>query len=156
MIEILERELKESPDNDWLLAELASTYYEKRDYETAYKYIVDAMFYQENCPLVLWHLASIFRMRDRQEDAITIWEELINRGEEKLAFDKCGEGLEWARSLIADCKYMISKTYKELGESNLAESFREAYIRDIERGAKSIYNPSSLEWFEGGLACSLH
>jgi tetratricopeptide (TPR) repeat protein len=119
IIETLNPILQKEPDDHWLLAEMANAYYEKRDYETAYKYIVDAMSQQENCPLVLWYLATIFRMRGQQDDAITIWEELINRGEEKLAFDECGEGLDWAKSLIADCKFMLSKTYNELGEKDL-------------------------------------
>lgn len=144
IIGTLEPIIEKEPDNHWLLAEMASAYYEKRDYEAAYKYIVDAMSYQENCPLVLWHLASIFRMRGRQEDAITIWEELINRGQEKLAFDKCGEGLEWAKSLIADCKYMISKTYKELGNEKLGNDFKVAYLKDIVDGVTSIYDSSTL------------
>lgn len=144
IIETLKTILEKEPDDHWLLAEMASAYYEKRDYETAYKYIAEAMSFQENCPLVLWHLASILRMRDRQEDAITVWEELINRGEKRLAYGKCGEGLDRARSLIADCKYMISKTYKELRKKKLARIFKDAYIKDIETGIESIYDPSTL------------
>jgi len=144
LIDLIGEELKEEPNNHWLLAQMASAYYEKKNYEIAYKYIVDAMYYKENCPLVLWHLASILRMRDRQEDAITIWEELLNRGTQKIADDECGEGLVWAQSLLADCKYMISKTYKELGEKDLAENYKEAYLKDIEAGVKSIYDSFTL------------
>jgi tetratricopeptide (TPR) repeat protein len=144
LIEFIGHELKQEPNNHWLLAQMASAYYEKKDYEEAYIYIGEAMSYQENCPFVLWHLASIFRMRDRQEDAITIWEELLNRGVEKIAFDECGEGLEWAKSLISDCKYMISKTYRELGKKDLAKNYKDAYLKDIEAGVRSIYDPHTL------------
>jgi len=144
IIETLQPILEKEPKDHWLLAEMASAYYEKRDYETAFIYIADAVSYQKDCPLVLWHLASILRMRDKQEDAITIWEELIKRGEKKLAFGKCGQGIDSARSLLADCKYMISKTYKELGNEKLANAFKEAYLKDIGEGASSIYKPSTL------------
>lgn len=144
IIETLKSIIEKEPNDHWMLTQIASAYYEKGDYGTAYKFIVDAMSCQDDCPLVLWHLASIFRMRGRQEDAVTIWEELINRGEDKLAFDKCGEGLSWARSLIADCKYMISKTHRELGDEKLANDFKSSYLKDITDGVMSIYDPSTL------------
>jgi tetratricopeptide (TPR) repeat protein len=143
IVKVLELELAKTPDDHWLLAEIASAYYEKKDYDTAYKFIIEAVPLQEDCPHSLWHLASIIRMRDQQEDAITIWKELINRGEERLAYDECGEGLKKARSLIADCKYMISKTYRELGNEELAKIFKEDYLIDIAKGVTSIYDPHS-------------
>jgi tetratricopeptide (TPR) repeat protein len=145
IIETLKPVLKKQPNDHWLLAEMASAYYEKRDYEKAFEFIAEAVSQNENCPLVLWHLASIERMRDKPEDAITVWEELINRGEDRIAYDECGEGIERARSLINDCRYMISKTYRELGKQKLADHFKDEYLNEIKAGVDSIYDPKSLQ-----------
>jgi tetratricopeptide (TPR) repeat protein len=47
--------LEDEPENHWLLAELAKTYYEQRNYEKALGYIEQALKIAPRCPLVLWH-----------------------------------------------------------------------------------------------------
>jgi len=98
IIQTIKPLLEKEHNDHWLLAEMASAYYEKRDYETAFMYIADAVSYQRNCPLMLWHLASILRMREKQEDAITIWEVDQERGKEvslRKMWRRC-----WSRSIF--------------------------------------------------------
>jgi len=136
--------LNKEPEDHWLLAVIANAYYEKKQYETAYKYITDAVLIEPKCPLVLWNLASIFRMVGKQGDAIIVWGEIIKKGAKAIAYDKCGEGIARARSLVNDSKYMISKTYKELGNSVLAEGFKQAYLKNLSKGVQSNYDPATL------------
>jgi len=145
LIEVANNDLGNGKDDHWLLVMIGSAYYEKKDYDRAYAYIAQAMVLQQDCPLVLWHLASIFRMQDRQEEAISIWEELINKGENKVANDQCGEGIKEARKLLNDSGYMIGKTYLEMKEDELAKPFIKNYHKNIEKGMESIYDPDSLK-----------
>jgi hypothetical protein len=39
---------------------------------------------------------------------------------------------------------MISKTYRELGKKDLAKNYKDAYLKDIEAGVRSIYDPHTL------------
>ena len=51
----------------------------------------------------------------RYRDATTIYRGLIRRGVEAIAFDDCGEGLAWARGLIADCWYRLAGCQSKMG-----------------------------------------
>lgn len=58
---------------------------------------------------LIWGYAESLEMLGRESEALTAYRRLLRRGEERIAFGDCGEGLQWARSLIADCYYRIAQ-----------------------------------------------
>lgn len=105
--------LRKEPGDHWLLTRLGTTYYEVFDYEKALFYSKQALELAPNCPLVLWDYASDLDMLGRTKEAIAIYKKLVKRGVEGIAYGECGEGLAWARGLVADCLYRLAKCYDE-------------------------------------------
>src|SRR4051794_37354708 len=102
---LIRRWLRHAPDDHWLLARLSLTYYEQKQYGKALKYAAEALQTAPNCPLSIWDYAGALDMLGQSKKALVLYAGLIRRGEEKLAYGECGEGIQWARSLIADCHY---------------------------------------------------
>src|SRR5262245_20839579 len=107
--------LRKKPDSHWLLTRLGLTYYEAYKYEKALFYTERALELTPNCPLALWDYAGDLDMLGRTREAIYIYKKLVKRGVEGIAYGDCGEGLAWARGLVADCLYRLAKCYDELG-----------------------------------------
>ncbi len=96
--------LRSSPDDHWLLSRLALTYYEQRQYSQALECDLRAVANAPDCPLVLGGQAGSLEMLHQTKAALKVYRRLIRRGIQAIAFNDCGEGLAWARGLIADCR----------------------------------------------------
>lgn len=132
-------ELKNKPQDHWLLTRLGLTYYEERNYKKALEIEEEALKLSPNCPLVLWDYAGSLQMLNRHNEAIKIYEQIINKGVEEVAYGECGEGKALARGLIADCQYRISLSYRELGKENLSLRAFEKHLGLRGPGCRSIY-----------------
>jgi hypothetical protein len=135
-------ELRSNPGDHWLLTRLATTYYEQRKYKEALKYSRSAFSSNPECPLVLWDLAGTLDALGKKDEAIGIYSQLLDRGVQRIANDECGEGEEWARSLLADCKYRIAMACKDIGRIGEFMAFWVAYSVDLLEGVDSIYKDS--------------
>ena len=131
--------LRRQPDSHWLVTRLSLTYYEEHDYERAL--IIEKRAYEvaPHCPLVLWDLAGTFDMLGRHRKAIAIYRRLIRRGVQSIAFGNCGEGLAWARSLVADCWYRLAICQTEIGRRTDAVSSYKRHLAMRGPGCHSIY-----------------
>ena len=137
--QLIRAALRKEPDSHWLLTRLGLTCYEERNYEKALFYEAQALRLAPRCPLVLWDYAGTLDMLGQNRKAIAIYRKLIKRGVDKIANGECGEGMAWARGLVADCLCRIAKCYEKLGEQKKALSY---YVRHLERrgpGSRSIY-----------------
>lgn len=145
-IVLLRRELRQDKDNHWLLAELSTCYHEKREYEKSLECIERAMGIEPECPLVLWHYAGALSSCERDSAALVIYMSLINRGVKKIAYGKCGEGLEAARSLVNDCRYRVGCIYYD--QRNLTEAAK-WFSEHLENRPKadSIYNKRHVKGY---------
>ena len=136
---LIREELRLDPRNHWLLTRLSLTYYEQKQYRKSLQYVVQALQIQPYCPLAVWDYAGTLDMLNRKKKALEIFEWLSSWGEKRIAFGECGEGLRWARSLIADCYYRIARIREERGESrNAIRAYRQHLLRR-KRGVRSIY-----------------
>ena len=131
--------LRQTPDSHWLLTRLALTYYEAFDYKRALTISLQAYQFAPRCPLVLWDLVGSYDMLRRHKDAISLYRKLIRRGIESVAYDECGEGLAWARSLIADCWYRLAHCEREIGRRSRAANCYKQHIAMRGPGCHSIY-----------------
>lgn len=133
-------ELRKSPRDHWLLTRLSSIYYEEKKYNKALEIVKKAYKIAPSCPLVNWDYAGTQYMLNDKKEAIKIWKRLVKRGVKSIAYDECGEGLPWARSLVNDCLYRIGLAYKSMGNYKLAIKYISDHIRNRNPNCKSIYN----------------
>jgi hypothetical protein len=133
-------ELRSFPNNHWLLTRLGLTYYEERRYKQALKYSLLALAEAPNCPLALWDYAGSLEMLDQTEAALKVYSLLVRRGIQQVAFGDCGEGLAWARGLIADCHYRMADCYTALRRPKMAIKSLKSHIGLRGPGCRSIYS----------------
>jgi tetratricopeptide (TPR) repeat protein len=136
---LIEAWLGETPEDHWLLARFALTYYEQRDYERALQFDIQALQIAPYCPLVVWGYAGDLDMLGRTKEALSIYRWLVSWGEEYLADGPCGEGIRAARGLIADCFYRIALIQEQRHQWKRAIAAYEEHLARRGRGTRSIY-----------------
>jgi tetratricopeptide (TPR) repeat protein len=137
--EAIRSALDAKPMSHWLLARLALTYYEQRRYGDALAVAERARVLAPRCPLVLWEVAGALDMLDRTTEAVRVYRRLIRRGVDSIAYGDCGEGLAWARGLIADSWYRIARCHKRHGRRELSTRAFKAHLEMRGPGCRSIY-----------------
>jgi tetratricopeptide (TPR) repeat protein len=137
---LLEQRLAKEPHNHWLLTRLGTTYYEQRDYQKALELTQEAHQLAPNCPLVLFDLASSLEMLGDDAQAVKTYAKLFQKGVKGIAEEECGEGVPWARSLLADCLYSVAGCLHRLGDRQKALGFMQQYLEWRAMGVKSIYS----------------
>ena len=136
---LVRAELRKKPDSHWLITRLSLTHYEERDYERSLAVLGRAYKLAPSCPLVLWDLAGTFDMLGRHDEAIAIYRRLLRRGVKSVAFGDCGEGIAWARGLLADCWYRLARCQKKKGRRFQALRCYERHLAMRGPGCRSIY-----------------
>lgn len=135
--------LKDRPEDHWLLSRLALTYYEQREYEKALELELQAVRVAPRCPLALWGLAGSQQMLGNHREAATLFQRLIRRGAARLASGPCGEGVRWARGLVADSWFRLGMVRQAQGQPRRAKI---AYGRHLalRSGGASIYTVAEV------------
>jgi tetratricopeptide (TPR) repeat protein len=142
---LLETELRKSPNDHWLLTRLSSTYYEERNYRKALSIVRKALRIAPTCPLVQWDYAGALEMVGKCRQAIKVWEGLIKRGVNKIAYEDHGEGLRWARSLVNDCNYRIGLCYQTLGKKREALRYLRKHLSNRSSLTPSLYRLNAVK-----------
>jgi hypothetical protein len=137
---LIKGELKNDPKDHWLLGRLALTYYEQRNYKRALYWNVLALQEAPYCPLLIWDYACTLAMLDENDKALLLYRWLLSWGEEQLAYGECGEGIRWARALIADCHYRIACIWDEKRQWKRSAGEFENYLTLRKKGYGSIYS----------------
>ena len=130
---------RDGHSDHWLLDRLSLSYYEERDYKSAYKVIKEAEELAPECPLVLWDLAGTLDMLGDKSAAIDIWRRLIKRGYQSVASDECGEGIRWAKSLLNDCRYRVAISLWDIGDVKQAYREMQQHLKHRSPGIPSVY-----------------
>lgn len=138
--EVIIKRLKDEPNNHWLLSQLSSVEYEELDYNQSLRTISKAYKLAPNCPLVIWHYGCTLSMLGKKRQAIIKWKKLIKIGIEKIAYEECGEGLPWARSLLNDCYYQMALAYYSIKNKSDAIKYLKLHIKNRSSKCKSIYH----------------
>ena len=142
---LIRGELRSDRDDHWLLTRLSLTYYEQKQYGKSLQYVTQALQVAPYCPLAVWDYAGTLDMLNRKQKALQVFQWLISWGEEAIAYGECGEGIRFARSLIADCYYRVARIYEEKRERGKAmRSYRQHFLRR-KCGIRSIYPLSEVK-----------
>lgn len=137
--EIIRAQLKESPNDHWLMTRLASVYTMERRYGIALRWATRALSLAPWCPLVRWDLACALDGQGKHEEAIALWQQLISDDVDALAEGRCGEGRRWAQSLVNDCRYRVGRAYELLGRDARAMAALTKHIAMRAPGVPSLY-----------------
>ncbi len=137
---LITEELRHDPDDHWLLIRLSLTYYEQREYSKALGFSNQALEMAPSCPLVLWNHAGALEMLGRTNEALTIYQRLIRRGVNRIAFDACGEGVALARGMVADSQYRLAGCYLTLKRFGQAARAYKRHLAMRGPGCRSIYS----------------
>jgi tetratricopeptide (TPR) repeat protein len=141
---LIRAELKRKPDSHWLMTRLSLTYYEEHKYVTSLSYSKKALKIEPRCPLALWDYAGTLQMLGRHRMALGIYRQLLSRGIEGIAHGDCGEGLSWARGLVADCFYRQGHSLRALKQKKAAIKSYGKHLRMRGPGCRSIYKVSAV------------
>jgi tetratricopeptide (TPR) repeat protein len=119
-------------DTAWINAKLAECYYELRNYNEAIRYCSKSLKVQPEYPLPLWTMANAYYYIKDYNMAKRIF---INIS--KMAIDKIGKketkmGVEWAQSLIHDCKITLADCCYMLLQDTEAKKYLDEYERNEE------------------------
>lgn len=137
--ELIEIQLQSQPDNHWLLTQLASTYYEERQYRKSLSILKKSLSIVDDCPLTLWHFAGALSALGKHADAIACYKALI-QSKVTAEDDPCWESEEWSRSLKADCLYRLGECYHKTKKYSLADRCLRRYIDLRLLGVEGIYS----------------
>jgi tetratricopeptide (TPR) repeat protein len=130
--------LRKERDNHWL-TRLSLTYYDQKQYRKSLQYVTQALQIAPYCPLAVWDYAGTLDMLGRKKRALQVFQWLISWGEKRIAYGQCGEGIRFARSLIADCYYRIARIHEDRRErGKTLQAYRQHLLRR-KRGVRSIY-----------------
>ena len=140
---LLEVQLRDRPDDHWLLTRLSTTYYEERNYAQALLICQKAMSVAPGCPLVRWDYAGALEMTGNEAEAISIWKRFLKAGADSLERDPCSEGRDWNISLINDCRYRLALAFGDRGELQPAVRYIRNYLEGRQSGAGGIYTVSA-------------
>ena len=132
--------LSKYPKDHWLLTRLALTHYEQRNYKIALRIGEQALKLAPKCPLVLWDHAGTLYMSGDFSRALNIYNKLVRRGVESLAYGECGEGVRWAKSLVNDCFYRMALCYRKSGNRSKAIELYRRHLKSRAPGIPSIYS----------------
>lgn len=148
VIETLKPFIQKEPKDHWYNVKTGIAYYQKYDFDQAFKYISVGLHVRLECPMGLFVMANILKHRGQTEGAMVIWEGLANSQPEKIDYGVdcvCCHYPTMARTLVADSKIKMAETYKEQGFHALSERYRNSYLRDLSEGVTSLYSEEDVE-----------
>jgi hypothetical protein len=70
---------------------------------------------------------------------VRVYRRILRRDVDSLAYGDCGEGLAWARGLIADCWYRIARCHLRSGRRRLSTTAFKTHLKLRGPGCRSIY-----------------
>ena len=136
---LIEQELVAQRRDHWLLARLALTYYEAKDYATALRYAKGAHELAPHCPLGLWELAGALDMTGKSKLALKYYGQIIAADKNTSATDPCWESPRWLLSLQVDATYRAALCLNDLGHPKNALYFLRLYLKGLELNLDTIF-----------------
>jgi tetratricopeptide (TPR) repeat protein len=142
---ILEKELEKNPDDHWLLTQLSEVYYELRDYNKALELSTKAIEIAPNCPLAINDYALHLYMHEKDKEAIELWEIVLEKGIDQIAYGECGEWVRASKSLLNDIRMRIGLSYFETGEKEKSLTYFKEHLKNRQRGLFSNFSKQEVE-----------
>jgi hypothetical protein len=142
---ILESACGTDPDDAETLAVMALMHFYLDNDEKTDELMDKAMNTPDPAPFEAhWIQAKIFLEAGYTEYAINIWQGVVDWGVPLSPYFGSHDDIDYMKSCVNDCRYMLSDTFYQLGKKHLAESYKKSFIRELEKGTYSRFDPGIL------------
>lgn len=131
--------LRESPEDHWLLAMVALTYYEQHRYAEASRFSMAAMKQAPSDPFVLWNHAGIMLMARRTMEAIETYQRLLAMSPKRAGEVECQEGIRWARQILNDARFRLATCFLDIKDYRRAKYYLTKHLTIRKEGVRSLY-----------------
>lgn len=130
------------PDDAFVLSEVADTYYncEVAEYGKALRCAHRAFTLLPDDPLMMYRYGCALYYTDNLSRAADLFNSIMNYPVEIIAYGPYGEGLNYARSIHNDARFMLGVTYLDIGSPELALHWLTLHISYRRRGVYSDFN----------------
>jgi len=142
---LLENELKLFPEDHFLLTQLGTVYYEMRDYKKALIFTKKAVELDDKCSLALNNYAVALYINENYNEAIKIWNNIIETDIKIIAFGDCSEGIKFAKSLKNDILFRLGDAYLAINEKNKAIKYYNLHLKNRKQGIFSNFTKKEVE-----------
>ena len=95
--------LEADPDDHWVMAKMAQTYEEQRQYWTALNWAIHLLRIRPRCPIALWELACILNEERRLDPVAADYRTWIERPSRSYTTGPCDQSRAWAERSVSDC-----------------------------------------------------
>jgi tetratricopeptide (TPR) repeat protein len=138
---LIKKELKNYPNDHFLLTSLGNVHYELFEYTKAIEYTQEAIEIAPNCPLTINNHAVVLFMHEKYEQAIDLWLKIL---EKKLHSKECTEGKKITKSLLNDTRVRLADAYKEKGNNEKALFYYKAHLENRKKGVFSNFTKKEI------------
>ncbi|QDE87482.1 hypothetical protein BHS06_00160 [Myxococcus xanthus] len=136
--QLISESLQGTSDDHWLHVRQADAWYEQRKYSKASRLYLKVLESMPRCPLGRWGLANALMARGNADDARKLFLSLARQKPEVMGTRECGEGVRWARGLIADANFRLGQLEERAGARAAARRRYQVYLRILQRPALSL------------------
>ncbi len=143
--EYLLGELKQYPDDHWILTQLGEICYEMYDYKGAFEHTEKAFNLEPDCPVAANNYAVILYMQERDKEAINVWTKLLERGVDEVSKNECSEGMRFAKSLINDVRFRLGDAYLAYGDRAKAREYYTDHMNNRQKGIFSNFTKDEVQ-----------
>jgi tetratricopeptide (TPR) repeat protein len=138
---LIKKELKNYPNDHFLLTSLGNVYYELFEYNKAIEYTQEAIEIAPSCPLAINNHAVVLFMHEKYEQAIDLWQKIL---EKKLYSKECTEGKRITKSLLNDTRVRLADAYQGKGNIEKAIFYYKEHLDNRKKGVFSNFTKKEI------------
>jgi tetratricopeptide (TPR) repeat protein len=127
------------------ITNLAIAYYELREYEKALSLSERALKFNSRDFLVLdYHACILSVIEGKEQEAIKLLKRIIHTDLNKIAYGPNGEGMNWAKSIVNDCRMRLALVYQSINKKKEALKLVNEHLENRQRGVFSNFTKSEV------------
>lgn len=136
--QLISESLQGTSDDHWLHVRRADAWYAQGKHARAARHYQKVLESTPRCPLGRWGLANTLMARGDADDARKLFLSLARQNPEVMGTGECGEGVRWARGLVADANFRLGQLEEAAGAKAAARRRYQAYLRILQQPALSL------------------
>lgn len=136
--QLISESLQGTSDDHWLHVRRADAWYAQGKHARAARLYQKVLESMPRCPLGRWGLANTLMARGDADDARKLFASLARQKPEVMGTGECGEGVRWARGLVADANFRLGQLEEQAGAKPAARRRYQAYLRLLQLPALSL------------------
>ncbi|WP_226994067.1 tetratricopeptide repeat protein [Myxococcus hansupus] len=136
--QLISESLQGTSDDHWLHVRRADAWYARGKYAKAARLFQKVLESVPRCPLGRWGLANALMARGDTNEARKLFLSLARQKPEVMGTRECGEGVRWARGLVADAHFRLGQLEEQAGAKAAARRRYQSYLRTLELPAFTL------------------